>query len=92
MRNTEIDKLNINLLKDELQKSLESAFESLSSDVGDNLFDFERLQLAPNNHTEDLIDILAANLDELFSNQKNILISEMNKKIDKSLSLQKNSQ
>ena len=90
MRNTEIDKLNINLLKDELQKSLESAFESLSSDVGDNLFNFERLQLVHNNHAEELIDKLAASLDELFSNQKNILINELIEKIDHSLSLQKN--
>ena len=36
------------------------------------------------------MDKLAANLDELFSDQKNILINEMNEKIDQSMHLQKN--
>lgn len=90
MKNKNINKLNINIFKEAIQNSLESAFESLSSDVGDNLFNLERLQLAQNNHSEEIMDKLAANLDELFSNQKNILINEMNKKIDQSLVWQKN--
>lgn len=90
MKNKKNNKINISIFKEAVQNSLESAFESLSSDVGDNLFNFERLQLAQNNHSVELMDKLAANLDELFSNQKNILINEMNKKIDQSLVWQKN--
>lgn len=90
MKNTDISKLNINIFKAALQNSLESAFESLASDVGDNLYSFERRQLGQNTHAEELMDKLAANLDELFTDQKNILINEMNETIDQSMHLQKN--
>jgi len=90
MKNSDINKLNINQIKKVLQNSLESAFESLASEVGDNLFNFERRQLNQNNHTEELIDKLAANLDKLLTDQRIILINEMNEKVDQSIHLQKN--
>ena len=48
MKNTHTNKLNIKLFKKTLKKSLQSAFKSLSNDVGDKLFNFERLQLKEN--------------------------------------------
>lgn len=90
MKNTKTNKLNINLFKEVLRNSLESAFESLASDIGDDLFNFEKRQLGQNKYAEELVDKLADSLDELLSNQLNILINKMHKKIDQSMHLQKN--
>lgn len=82
MKNTYTNKLNIKLFRKTLKKSLESAFKSLSNDVGDNLFNFERLQLKEINCQQESIDKLAANLDELFLNQMNILVYKMDEEIN----------
>lgn len=82
MKNTHTNKLNIKLFKKTLKKSLQSAFKSLSNDVGDNLFNFERLQLKEINCQQESIDKLAANLDELFLNQMNILVYKMDEEIN----------
>ena len=90
MKNTNTSNLNINIFKAALKHSIESAFETLSDEIGDNLFHFERLQLSKNEHSEELMDKLAANLDKLFANQMNVMTNKINKEIDQYIHLQKN--
>lgn len=74
---------NKEYLKKTLQNSVELAFESLSNDIGDNLYDFELMQITAVNskYSEEMMDQLANKIDYLFIAQMEHIISKLNEEI-----------
>lgn len=89
---TQSNQINIAQFKEMLKNSVELAFESLSDDIGDHLFNFEKLQvnlqLVSDNYPEEVIDKLAASLDELFLSQMDILINKIHEEVHQYINLQ----
>ena len=91
--NHQSNRLQLYHLEKMLKNSVELAFKSLSSDIGDHLFDFEKLQIifqsASDNYSEEVMDNLATKLDELFLNQMHILMNKVQEEVNQSTNLQK---
>jgi hypothetical protein len=75
--------INKNYIQKSIENSVELAFISLSSDLGDHLHDFELLQISSTNncYSKKDIDQLANKIDLLLSKQIKSIIYELQEEI-----------
>lgn len=87
LKQAKIDKLN-----EMIKSSIELAFQSLANDIGDQLFDYESLQISLESHQkkyhEEAMDELASSLDDIFLNQMNQLTNKIHNEVSKHINLQ----
>lgn len=87
LKQAKIDKLN-----EMLKSSIELAFQSLANDIGDQLFDYESLQISLELHQkkypEEAMNELASSLDDIFLSQMNQLTNKIHNEVSKHINLQ----
>ncbi len=90
--NNQLKQIKIDKLNEMLKSSVELAFESLASDIGDHLFNYETLQInlliSQKKYYKEATDELALILDKIFLNQMDQLINKIQNEVDKHISLQ----
>ena len=90
--NNQLKQVKIDKLNEMLKSSVELAFESLASDIGDHLFNYETLQInlliSQKKYYKEATDELAIILDKIFLNQMDQLINKIQNEVDKHISLQ----